>query len=307
VRAAFDAASLDERTASNAVDREAYEMGSIVDAEPWDGPGVHPGRVVATLARVLPPEAIITTDAGDFGTWAARGYRFHRPGTFLGSAAGPMGYGLPAAIGATLARPGRLAVALAGDGGFATTMAELETAVRERAHVVALVFDNGRYGMIWRRQRERGSDAGIGTRLGPVDFAAIAEACGALGIPVRTDDEFEPALRQALEAGRPALLHLALDPRWSTPDAGLAEVEIDAPVEPEGTMDNEIAEVPEPEPALQPELGPEAEPEPEPEPALEADAAVEPEPAAVAAPPAEAESPTKAERESEEPEPAAAE
>jgi len=29
---------------------------------------------------------------------------------------------------------------------------------------------------------------------------------------------FEPALRQALEAGRPALLHLALDPRWTTPD-----------------------------------------------------------------------------------------
>jgi acetolactate synthase-1/2/3 large subunit len=218
-RAAFDAASLDERTAANAVDRAAYEAGSVVDAEPWDGPGVHPGRTVATLARVLPPETILTTDAGDFGTWAARGYRFHRPGTFLGSAAGPMGYGLPAAIGAVLARPGRLGVALAGDGGFAMTMAELETAVRERAHVVAVVFDNGRYGSIWRHQQERGGSAGLGTTLGQVDFAAVAEACGALGIAVRSDDEFEPALRLALEAGRPAVLHLALDPRWTTPDA----------------------------------------------------------------------------------------
>jgi acetolactate synthase-1/2/3 large subunit len=224
-RAVFDAPSLDERTAANAVDRQAYEDGSIVDAEPWDGPGVHPGRVVATLARLLPPEAILTTDAGDFGTWAARGYRFHRPGSFLGSSAGPMGYGLPAAIGAALARPGRLAVALAGDGGFAMTMAELETAVRERAHVVVLVFDNGRYGTIWRQQQARGDAFGLATSLGPVDFAAVAEACGALGLAVRSDDEFEPALRQALEAGRPALLHLALDPHWTTVDAAAPDEE----------------------------------------------------------------------------------
>ena len=287
VKAAFDATSLDERTAANAVDREAYDAGSIVDAEPWDGPGVHPGRVVATLARVLPPEAIITTDAGDFGTWAARGYRFHRPGTFLGSAAGPMGYGLPAAIGATLARPGRLGVALAGDGGFAMTMADLETAVRERAHVVALVFDNGRYGMIWRRQRERGEDAGLGTRLGPVDFAAIAEACGALGISVRSDEEFEPALRQALEAGRPALLHLALDPRWSTPDAGLAEIEIEPPTpEPEMALEADVALVPETE--LEPGPADVSGPEPVVEPAAPAEAVTEPDTSSAAEEPDQA-------------------
>jgi acetolactate synthase-1/2/3 large subunit len=216
--AVLEAASLDERTAANALDREAYEAASVVDAEPWEGPGVHPGRVVSTLARVLPPEAILATDAGDFGTWAARGYRFRRPGTFLGSSAGPMGYGLPAAIGASLARPGRSAVALAGDGGFAMTIAELETAVRERAHVIAIVFDNGRYGTIWRHQERRGAGVGLGTTLGPIDFAAAAEAFGALGLSVGSDEEFEPALRQALEAGRPALLHLALDPRWTTPD-----------------------------------------------------------------------------------------
>ncbi len=217
-RAAFDAASLDERTAANAADREAYELASVVDAVPWSGPGVHPGRIVATLARVLPADSIITTDAGDFGTWAARGYRFHRPGTFIGSTAGPMGFGLPAAIGATLARPGRLGVALAGDGSFAMTMAELETAVRERAHVIVLVFDNGRYGTTWRHQEERAAGGGLGTRLGSIDFAGVAAACGVVGLYIATDDEFEPALRQAIEGGRPALLHLAMDPAWTTPD-----------------------------------------------------------------------------------------
>jgi acetolactate synthase-1/2/3 large subunit len=216
--AALDAAGFDARRQSNSADREAFEAASVVGADAWDGPGVHPGRVVATLARVLPPEAIVTTDAGDFGTWAARGYRFHRPGTFLGSTSGAMGYGLPAAIGAALARPGRLAVALAGDGGFAMTMAEMETAVRERAHVVAIVFDNVRYGTIWRQQALRGGPGGLATGLGRVDFAGVADACGALGIAVTSDDGFEPALRRALDSGRPAVLHLAMDPRWTTPD-----------------------------------------------------------------------------------------
>ncbi len=283
VRAAFDAASLDERTAANAVDRAAYEAGSVVDAERWDGSGVHPGRVVTTLARVLPPDAILTTDAGDFGTWAARGYRFHRPGTFLGSSAGPMGYGLPAAIGATLARPGRLAVALAGDGGFGMTMTELETAVRERAHVIALVFDNGRYGTIWRHQQERGTDVGLATGLGPVDFAAVAEACGALGVTVQTDEDFEPALLRALEAGRPAVLHLALDPRWTTPDARYVEIELEEPVGTEPGAGPEMAAGPaaaiEPSSVAEhePEAAPEPEPEAAPEPAPEPDVAPVPE------------------------------
>jgi acetolactate synthase-1/2/3 large subunit len=260
--AAFEATSLDERTAANVVDRAAYEAATVVDAEPWDGPGVHPGRVIATLARVLPTDSIITTDAGDFGTWAARGLRFHRPGTFIGSTAGPMGFALPAAIGAVLARPGRLAVALAGDGGFAMTMADLETAVRERARLITVVFDNGRYGAIWRDQNRRGPGGGLGTRLGPVDFAAVADACGVLGLSVRTDDEFEPALRQAMEAGRPALLHLTLDPRWTTVEAGLADA---APAEAavEAAVEADLPTESEPEPEVRPEAAPAAEPEPE--------------------------------------------
>jgi acetolactate synthase-1/2/3 large subunit len=221
--AALEASSFDERTTANAADREAFEAASVVDADEWAGPGVHPGRAVATLGLALPAEAIVATDAGDFGTWAARGLRFRRPGTFLGSSAGPMGYGLPAAIGATLARPGRLGVALAGDGGFAMTMAEIETAVRERAHVIAIVFDNARYGTIYRHQQQRGSGAGIATTLGRIDFAAVAQACGAIGITVTNDEEFEPALRQALDAGKPAVLHLIVDPAWTIP--GVAPVE----------------------------------------------------------------------------------
>ena len=97
------------------------------------------------------------------------------------------------------------------------TMSELETAVRERARVVAIVFDNQRYGTIRAYQERRGRGV-LATDLGPIDFAAAAEAFGARGIRVPDDDAFEPALREALSQNGPTVLHLSLDRRWLSID-----------------------------------------------------------------------------------------
>jgi acetolactate synthase-1/2/3 large subunit len=129
-----------------------------------------------------------------------------------------MGYALPAAIAAALIHRDRAVVAVAGDGGLAMTMAELETAVRENARVIVLAFDNERYGTIRMHQDRRGSGVGIATELGPIDFAAVARACGARAATVDSDAAFEPALRQALAADRPTVIHLKLDRRWVSPD-----------------------------------------------------------------------------------------
>ena len=218
-RGVLDAEHTNARAASNAEDRAAWEAATVVDDHPWSGPGVHPGRVVTTLRRVLPDDAIVTTDAGSFGTWAARGFRFRKPGTFLGSTSGAMGYGLPAAIAAGLVHRDRAIVALIGDGGMGMTLAEIETAVRNDLRTIIVVFDNERYGMI-RSYQDRRQDGGTAaTDLGPVDFAAAARALGARGVHVADDQAFEPALRQALVADRPTLLHLALDRRWEGVDS----------------------------------------------------------------------------------------
>jgi acetolactate synthase I/II/III large subunit len=208
-----------ERTMRLAADRAAFLEASVVDASPWGGPGVHPGRAIATLQRVLEDDAILTTDAGNFGLWPARGYRFTRPGTFLGPTSGAMGYGLPAAIAASLCEPQRQVVALCGDGGFAMLMAEMETAVRAGARPVVLVFDNQRYGTIAMHQAREGRSE-VAVELGSIDFSAVARACGAQGGRINRDAELEPALRDALASGRPALLQLEVDAGWVSPDVG---------------------------------------------------------------------------------------
>ena len=217
------AAPLQARDANNAADRAAWEAASVVDATGWSGPGVHPGRVVTDLRRLLPDDAIVTTDAGAFGGWAARGFRFRKPGTFLGPTSGAMGYAFPAALAAALVHRERRVVALVGDGGMGMTLAEVETAVREGAHIVAIVWDNERYGMIRAHQDRQGSETSPGTDLGPLDFAAAARACGARGVRVENDSAFEGALRTALAAAGTTVIQVALDRRW---------VSVDQPAEP---------------------------------------------------------------------------
>jgi acetolactate synthase-1/2/3 large subunit len=216
--AVHDRDRLDARRAANTTDRAAWEEGAVVDAVAWEGPGVHPGRIIASLGRILPTQAVVTTDAGNFAGWLARGFRWRRPGTFLGPTSGAMGYALPAAIAAALVHHDRPVVAVSGDGGFAMTMSELETAVREHLRMVVLVFDNRRYGTIWMHQDARGTGRGIGTELGPIDFAAVAEGLGARGVRVEDDEGFDDVLRDALAADRPTVIHLPLDPAWVSVD-----------------------------------------------------------------------------------------
>jgi acetolactate synthase-1/2/3 large subunit len=184
----------------------------------------------------------VTTDAGNFAGWLARGYRFKRPGTFLGPTSGAMGYALPAAIAASLVHRERAVVGLTGDGGFAMTVAELETAVREGCRIVLIVFDNRSYGTIRMHQAMRGSGVGVATELGPLDVAKIAEGFGARGIRLEGDAGFEDDLHTALAADGPTVIHLPLDRRWVSVDdhpaiaaerAEAAPAEADDPVEDE--------------------------------------------------------------------------
>jgi acetolactate synthase-1/2/3 large subunit len=185
--------------------------------------GVDPAAVIRALRMQLPEGTILTTDAGNFGGWAARHLPIPRHGRFLGPTSGAMGYGLPAAIGAAIAMPDRQVVALAGDGGFAMLMAELETAVRERVRSTALVFDNAMYGTIRMHQEEAHPGRTVATDLGALDFAAVAEACGARAWRVERDGDVPGALAEALSADGMSVVHLHTDPRALSVDRVLVE------------------------------------------------------------------------------------
>ena len=163
------------------------------------------------IVNILDDEASTTCDAGDFGGWLIRYYKWNRPHTFFGPTSGAMGYALPAAIAAKLARPQAPAIAFAGDGGFAMTMSELETAVRMNLDgLVVLVFNNNNYGTISRHQNREFPGRPVGTGLGTIDFSAIAKAMGAEGFKVSKNVEFSEAFNAALNVGCPAVIDITV-------------------------------------------------------------------------------------------------
>jgi len=173
--------------------------------------------VMAVLREVLPADAILTNGAGNFSVWAHRFYEFRRFRTCLAPTSGAMGYGVPAAIAAKAVHPGRTAVCIAGDGDFLMSANELATAVQHELPVVVLVVDNGMYGTIRMHQEREYPGRVSGTTLVNPDFAAFARSFGAHGETVERTEDFRAAFGRALAAGRPAVLHLPVDPDAITP------------------------------------------------------------------------------------------
>ncbi len=182
------------------------------------------GEAVAWLRNRLPADAIVTNGAGNYAIWVGRFMRFRRFGTQLAPTSGSMGYGLPAAVGAKRQFPERTVVCFAGDGCFLMNGQEFATAVQYDLPIVVVVSDNGMYGTIRMHQEREYPGRVSATALRNPDFAAYAVAFGGHGELVTTTEEFAPAFERAVASGKPAILHVKVDPEAITPAATLAGI-----------------------------------------------------------------------------------
>jgi acetolactate synthase-1/2/3 large subunit len=207
-----------ETTAEARAEYEAFTRPIKVDA------AVNLSEVVAHLAEVLPPDAIVCNGAGNFAAWLHRFYRHRRFRTQLAPTSGAMGYGFPAALAAKIVLPDREVVCLAGDGDFLMTGQELATAVQYGVNIVVIVADNSSYGTIRMHQERDYPGRTVATDLKNPDFAAYARAFGAWGETVERTADFPAALAAARKAGRPALIHLKCDVEQIAPGRTLTQL-----------------------------------------------------------------------------------
>jgi acetolactate synthase I/II/III large subunit len=191
-------------------------------ARPDYGPGspargVDLGEAFGVLERVLPADRIVTYGAGNATLWGHR-YLTHRgPGTLVGPRNGAMGLSVPAAVAASLVHPDRQVVAVCGDGDFLMNAQELATAAAHGATPLVIVVDNGIYGTIVQHQRAHYPGRPSGTAMVNPDFAGWMRTFGGHGERIESTADFAPALERALASGRPALLHLLIDPETMPP------------------------------------------------------------------------------------------
>lgn len=191
--------------------RSAYERAAALFPSGEENADLN-RQIIGVLQELLPLDAIITNDAGNFAGWLHSFYQFEGDNSYIGPTSGAMGYGLPAAIGAKLGCPDKTVVSLSGDGGFMMTVQELETAVRCRIPVISIVYNNNMYGTIRMHQEIVFPERVIGTGLGKVQFSKLAQSIGAAGYYVRTKEEFRAAFKEALLAEAPVVIEVENDP-----------------------------------------------------------------------------------------------
>ena len=172
-----------------------------------------PQVVVRQVNQFLHDDAIICCDTDTVTTWAAR--HIHIKGEMQFSASGTlasMGNGLPYSIGAAVAHPGRQVVCITGDGGLTMLMGELATLAKYNLPVKVIILKNNVLGMIkWEQIAFEGTPQ-YGVQLHPIDFEAVAKACGVAGYTVDDPKLVESVLREAFNHPGPAVVQAVVDP-----------------------------------------------------------------------------------------------
>ena len=160
------------------------------------------------IYRATKGDAVIVTEVGQHQMWAAQYYKYKNPRTFLSSGGlGTMGYGLGAAIGAQIGNPDKQVINIAGDGCFRMNMNEIATAAREKLPLIEGIVNNHVLGMVRQWQDLFYEKRYSATVLDDgVDFVKLAEAMGAKGYRVTSQEEFNEAFKEALESEVPVLI-----------------------------------------------------------------------------------------------------
>ncbi len=198
--------------------RAAKETGTQMHAA-WEGmtsgegSPVPPGRVVREVVNAAGRDAILISDGGDSHTWAITTFPAYRPGSYLHThdSLGTIGVGVPFALGAKAAAPGRPVVCLIGDGSFGFGALELETAARNNLPFTTVIMNNGSWGNIRHEQGRQFSETNA-TELSVASYEKIAEAFGGYGERVDDAANLGPAIRRAIDSGKPAVVNAITQP-----------------------------------------------------------------------------------------------
>ncbi|MDI6797247.1 MAG: thiamine pyrophosphate-binding protein [Desulfatibacillaceae bacterium] len=182
---------------------------------------IHPFRLMEAVRQVVGDDAIYILDGGDTSYFGIMGFTATSKASVLGAASGLLGClgtGLPFGIAAKLACPDKTVVVVSGDGSFGFNAMEFDTALRHNAPVLCVICNDQAWGMIKHGQEIcYGCDRLIGSELGVIHYEGVAKALGAHGELVEKDSELVPALKRALESGRPACVNVLTDPTVTSP------------------------------------------------------------------------------------------
>lgn len=169
-----------------------------------------PVNVVDEIGKYA-DEVTVVADTGYMAAWTGVLYPIKRPNSYF-RAVGSLGWALPASIGVQMGRREKV-ICVTGDGGAGYHLADIETAVRYKTPVVFVVLDNLSLAFEYHEQKYRwqGNVVAEANDFTAVDFALAGKALGAYGLTAKNKSEFAAALKLALQAEGPSVIHALVD------------------------------------------------------------------------------------------------
>lgn len=174
---------------------------------------IKPQWVIERVGQLLGDDANISTDVGQHQMWSAQFYPFTRPRQWISSGGlGTMGFGFPAAMGVKAAAPDKVSINFTGDGSILMNCQELMTAVEKKLPVINIILNNNYLGMVRQWQTlfydKRHSETDLSVQP---DFVKLSEAFGGIGYRVSTKEEFDAALKDAVEKNVVAFIDVVVE------------------------------------------------------------------------------------------------
>jgi len=203
--------------------RNAYKafMATELDQRATPSDPIHPNRLVARIMEVFGEDAYYVADGGDTSYYGLAGFRSaHRAGvlTPAGALLGCLGTGIPFAVAGKLVHPDKPVILFNGDGSFGFNSMEFDTMVRHNIPVICVVNNDCAWGMIKHSQAMRmGNDRCTCSELGLRHYEKMVEGLGGYGEVVSRDEDIVPAVKRAVESGKPACINVLTDTTVTSP------------------------------------------------------------------------------------------
>jgi len=167
-------------------DMAKEELNHAMSLEPADK-YLNPLKVLHEVEKVLPDNAILVADGGDFVGTAAYILRPRGPLSWLDPGAfGTLGVGGGFALGAKLCRPDAEVWILYGDGSCGFSVAEVDTMTRHKVPVIALVGNDAGWTQIAREQVPM-FGTNVACKLSYTDYQEVCKGYGGKGLLVSED------------------------------------------------------------------------------------------------------------------------
>lgn len=174
---------------------------------------IKPQWPIQRVGEILGNKAIVSTDVGQHQMWTAQFYPFSFPRQFITSGGlGTMGFGLPAAMGVAKGNPDKVSINFSGDGSILMNIQELMTCVESNLPVITIILNNNYLGMVrqWQTMFYENRLSETDLSMQP-DFKMLIEAFGGIGYRVTTKDEFDKALKDAVDKKKPAMIEVIVE------------------------------------------------------------------------------------------------